>query len=166
MFLSEWREFPSRLAFQEKKTWQLASRCCWNRARPWYASDLVTFVVGLRTYQHPVQIRLPYILSLAPNLRLIFIGEGSTDILTSRRADKEVLNFKPTQNLTFPHCLPTKSNLNNTKFGVEFLHSINQKSVTHSLIFKPLFHSLRHNKKRNNPLLTYLFSYLLTYLFT
>ena len=32
--------------------WQLASRCCWNRARPWYASELVSFLVGLRTYQH------------------------------------------------------------------------------------------------------------------
>ena len=37
-----------------KKTWwQLASRCCWNRARPWHASELVSFLVGLRTYQHP-----------------------------------------------------------------------------------------------------------------
>jgi hypothetical protein len=33
--------------------WQLASRCCWNRARPWHASELVSFLVGLRTYQHP-----------------------------------------------------------------------------------------------------------------
>ena len=44
-----------RLALQgEKKTWwQLASRCCWNRTRPWHASELVSFLVGLRTYQHP-----------------------------------------------------------------------------------------------------------------
>jgi len=33
--------------------WQLASRWCWNRTRPWYASELVSFLVGLRTYQHP-----------------------------------------------------------------------------------------------------------------
>jgi len=40
---------------RKKRTWwQLASRCCWNRARPWYASELVSFLVGLRTYQHPV----------------------------------------------------------------------------------------------------------------
>jgi len=53
MFLSEWREFLRRLALQEKKTWwQLASRCCWNRACPWHASELVSFLVGLRTYQH------------------------------------------------------------------------------------------------------------------
>jgi len=46
--------FPQRLALQWKKTWwQLASRCCWNRARPWHASELVSFLVGLRTYQHP-----------------------------------------------------------------------------------------------------------------
>jgi len=38
-----------------KKTWwQLASRRCWNRARPWHASELVSFLAGLRTYQHPV----------------------------------------------------------------------------------------------------------------
>ena len=42
-----------RLALQKKKTWYLASRCCWNRARPWHAPELVSFVVGLRTYQHP-----------------------------------------------------------------------------------------------------------------
>ena len=33
MFLSEWREFPLAPWFAGKKTWwQLASRCCWNRA--------------------------------------------------------------------------------------------------------------------------------------
>ena len=38
---------------EKKKTWQLASWCCWNRTRPWHASELVSFLVGLRTYQHP-----------------------------------------------------------------------------------------------------------------
>ena len=54
MFLSEWREFPSApcLAGKKKPWWQLASRWCWNRARLWYASELVSFLVGLRTYQH------------------------------------------------------------------------------------------------------------------
>jgi len=33
--------------------WQLASRCCWNHARPWHASELLSFLVGLRTYQRP-----------------------------------------------------------------------------------------------------------------
>jgi len=32
--------------------WQLASRCCWSRARPSQASELVSFLVGLRTYLH------------------------------------------------------------------------------------------------------------------
>jgi len=36
-----------------KKNWQLTSQCCWNRERPWHASELVSFLVGLRTYQHP-----------------------------------------------------------------------------------------------------------------
>ena len=34
MFLSEWRAFPSAPCLAGKKTWwQLAFRCCWNRAR-------------------------------------------------------------------------------------------------------------------------------------
>jgi len=44
MFLSEWREFPSAPCLAAKggggTWWQLASRCCWNRARPWHASEL------------------------------------------------------------------------------------------------------------------------------
>ena len=55
MFLSERRDFPLEtcLAWKKKKTWQLASRCCWNSARPWHDFELVSFLVGLRTYQHP-----------------------------------------------------------------------------------------------------------------
>ena len=54
MFLSEWREFPSAPCLAEKKNcWHFASRWCWNRALPWHASELVSFLVGLRTYQHP-----------------------------------------------------------------------------------------------------------------
>ena len=47
--------FLWRLALQEKKKtwWRLASRFCWNRARPWRASELVSFLIGLGTYQHP-----------------------------------------------------------------------------------------------------------------
>ena len=30
------------------------SQFCWNRARLWHASELVSFLVGLRTYQHHV----------------------------------------------------------------------------------------------------------------
>ena len=53
MFPSEWREFPSAPCLAGKTTWwQLASRCCWNRARPWRASELVPFLVGLRIYHH------------------------------------------------------------------------------------------------------------------
>jgi len=55
MFLSEWCVYPSApfLAGKTKTWWQLASRYCWNRARPWHASELVSFLVGLRTCQHP-----------------------------------------------------------------------------------------------------------------
>jgi len=47
-----WISFGA-LPCRKKKTWQLASRCCWNRARPWHASELVSFLIGLRTYQQP-----------------------------------------------------------------------------------------------------------------
>ena len=40
------------LPCRKKTCWQLASRCCWNRARPWNTSELVSFLVGLRNYQH------------------------------------------------------------------------------------------------------------------
>jgi len=53
MFLSEWREFPSAPCLAGKRTWQLVSRFCWNCACPWHASELVSFLGGLRTYQHP-----------------------------------------------------------------------------------------------------------------
>ena len=54
MFLLEWREFPSAPRLARKETWwQLASLFCWNRTRPWHASELISFLVGLRTYQHP-----------------------------------------------------------------------------------------------------------------
>ena len=54
MFLSEWHEFPSAPCLAGKKTWwQLASRCCWNRAHPWHGSELLSLLVGLRTYQQP-----------------------------------------------------------------------------------------------------------------
>jgi len=39
--------FFGALPCRKKNWWQLASRCCWNRARPWYASQLVSFLVGL-----------------------------------------------------------------------------------------------------------------------
>jgi len=48
MFLSECRQFPSAPCLAGKETWwQLASQCCWNRARPWRASEQVSFLVGL-----------------------------------------------------------------------------------------------------------------------
>jgi len=50
MFLSRWREFPSApcLARGAGGTWwRLGSQYCWNRVRPWHASELVSFLVGL-----------------------------------------------------------------------------------------------------------------------
>jgi len=37
----------------KKAWWQFVSQFCWNRACPWHASELVSLLVGLRTYQHP-----------------------------------------------------------------------------------------------------------------
>ena len=37
-----------------KRNWMRArSPFCWNRARLWHASELVSFLFGLSTYQHP-----------------------------------------------------------------------------------------------------------------
>ena len=47
-----WISFGT-LPYRKKTLWQLVSQCCWNRACPWHASELVSFLVGLRTYQHP-----------------------------------------------------------------------------------------------------------------
>ena len=47
-----WISFGALLC-KKKTSWQFASRCCWNRARPSHASEHVSFLVGLRTYQHP-----------------------------------------------------------------------------------------------------------------
>jgi len=47
-----WISFGA-LPCRKKSWWQQTSRCCWNRARPLHAFELVSFLVGLRTYQHP-----------------------------------------------------------------------------------------------------------------
>jgi len=56
MYLTEWREFPLAPCLAEKKWLQLVSRCCWNGAGPWHASEIVSFLTGLRTYQHPIRV--------------------------------------------------------------------------------------------------------------
>ena len=33
--------------------WQFASRCCWNRARPWHAFELVSFLIGAKDLSAP-----------------------------------------------------------------------------------------------------------------
>jgi len=47
-----WISFGA-LPCRKKARWHFASRCCWNRERPWHDSELVSFLVGLKTYQHP-----------------------------------------------------------------------------------------------------------------
>ena len=53
--------FLRRLVLLEKKNtrWQFASRCRWIRTRPWHVSELVSFLVGLRTYQHNGIVKFP-----------------------------------------------------------------------------------------------------------
>jgi len=55
MFVSQWREFPSAPCLARKKKLDDSSRPhVVEIARvPWRASELVSFLVGLRTYQHP-----------------------------------------------------------------------------------------------------------------
>ena len=50
--IMSWISFGA-LPCRKKSWWQLTSRCWWNGARLWYASEFVFFLVGLRTYQHP-----------------------------------------------------------------------------------------------------------------
>ena len=52
-----WISFRALPCRKKRTWWQLASRCCWNQARPWHASELVSFLVGQRTYQHPGSIK-------------------------------------------------------------------------------------------------------------
>jgi len=59
--ISDFSPIPPSPAGKET-WWQLASRCCWNRARPWHASEPVSFLVGLRTYQHHVIIHVIHLL--------------------------------------------------------------------------------------------------------
>jgi len=48
-----WISFGALPCRKKKAWWQFASRCCWNRARPWHASEFVSFLFRLKTYQHP-----------------------------------------------------------------------------------------------------------------
>ena len=64
-----WISFGALPCRGEIKTWWwLAFRCCWNRGRPWHASELVSFLVGLRTYQHPGITKTPTQLSKHPHI--------------------------------------------------------------------------------------------------
>jgi len=45
-----WISFGASLCRKKETWWQLASRCCWNRARSWLAFELVSFLVRVRTY--------------------------------------------------------------------------------------------------------------------
>ena len=56
-----WIFFGALPCRKQKTWWQLASWYCWNRARSWHASELVSFLVGLRTYQHTGTYRCKWI---------------------------------------------------------------------------------------------------------
>jgi len=47
-----WISFGA-LPCRKKKCMEPASLCCWNRAPLWHTSEPLSFLVGLRTYQHP-----------------------------------------------------------------------------------------------------------------
>ena len=48
-----WISFGALYSRGKKKTWWQLASWCWNLARPWHAPELVSFLLGLRTYQHP-----------------------------------------------------------------------------------------------------------------
>jgi len=61
MFLSEWREFPSAPCLAGGKKFDDSSRFDVveiARVSDRYASELVSFLVGLRTYQHPGKFKV------------------------------------------------------------------------------------------------------------
>jgi len=60
------------------------SRCCWYRARPWHASELVSFLVRLRIYQHSVSM-----LSLTC-FRPCFLPGQATDLSVLRLGVVEI----------------------------------------------------------------------------
>ena len=73
-----WISFGALPCRGKNTWWQLASRCCWNRARPWHASELISFLVGLRTYQHPGIYRFAPVLHTS--FRCIFSPQTLTEI--------------------------------------------------------------------------------------
>ena len=54
-----WIAFGALPCGEKKTWWQFASRFCWNLARSWHAAELMSFLVGLRTYQHPCTLHVP-----------------------------------------------------------------------------------------------------------
>jgi len=110
MFVSEWREFPSAPCLAgEEIWWQLAFRCCWNRARPWRASELVSFlVVGLRTYQHPVNCHF-VLLFLFYTFCLLCVHDTYCDILTFSATSRRIVFYSAFRFLGTNMCLQMES---------------------------------------------------------
>jgi len=48
-----WISFGALPCRKKKTWWLLASRCCWKRARPWHASELVSLLVGAKDLSAP-----------------------------------------------------------------------------------------------------------------
>ena len=93
-----WISF-SALPCRKKKRWQLTSQCYWKRMCPWHSSELVCFLVGLRTYQHPGTFprlsttrykgRVPIQLLNCPTImsvrlmQLLFVGYTITEVCSA-----------------------------------------------------------------------------------
>ena len=75
-----WISFGALPCRKKEIWWQLVSRCCWNRARPWHASKLLSFLVGLRTYQHQYQLRT--LTSYVPKISVRKYSDRSKKIQT------------------------------------------------------------------------------------
>jgi len=81
MFLSEWREFPSAPCLAGKQIWwHLASRCCWNRGRPWHASGLVSYkhsrLHHLKKLSHSPHFWNPKLFTVLARTRQSFLSCG------------------------------------------------------------------------------------------
>ena len=109
-----WISFGALPCRKKKKTWwQLASRCRWNRARPWHAYELVSFLVGLKTYQHPCTV--------ASLRSVVFLYRDEQDVNAARRISVVACNWimAPTKRGVADESRICKDNLSNTPLFTE-----------------------------------------------
>ena len=134
---------------KKKPWWQLASRSCWNRVSPWHASDLVSVLVGLRTYQHPgrcgptvaksiYELRhvrpsvCPYVCSHWSDFREILHGgllwKLVENIQIRLKSDENIVHF--TFRSMFYCCSENKFAINALLYNIQYLYTADWRHVS------------------------------------